>query len=389
MPCHRNSISRLEARRIALRAQRFGAKRETTAASAHVRRLLRDLGAIQIDSVNVLVRSQYLPAFSRLGAYDRSVLDRLAYLRPRRAFEYWGHEASLLPIESYPLMRWRMEAARSGATEVWKFVRQVAREKPELIARTRAIIAEQGPMTASQFQESGRVGRWWGWSDVRRAVTFLFWSGEIMPVRRNGSFERVYDLTERVVPNEYRCRRIPESAAWSTLVEIAATACGIATETDLRDYFRLPVAAARNAVADLTARGRLIPVTVEGWKQQAYLHAAARLPRSVECSALLSPFDSLVWNRKRAQRLFDFDYRIEIYTPAHRRVHGYYVLPYLVDEALVARVDLKADRSTGALVVRGAHYERGAPQRAVKARLKEDLVAMARWLGLDHVKFPR
>jgi uncharacterized protein YcaQ len=387
MPRRQSSIGRQEARRVALRAQRFGGERETAATAVRVRRLLRDLGAIQIDSVNVLVRSQYLPVFSRLGAYDRSVLDRLAYQSPPRAFEYWGHEASLLPIESYPLVRWRMEAARNGSNEVWKFVREIAREKPELIARARKIVAERGPMTASQFKESGRVGRWWGWSDVRRAVAFLFWSGEIMPVRRNGSFERVYDLTERVVPKEYSERRIPDTAAWARLVEIAANACGIATEADLRDYFRLPVAAAKSAVADLTARAELIPVTVEGWKQQAYLHAGASIPRHLEGSALLSPFDSLVWNRQRAHRLFDFDYRIEIYTPAHRRVHGYYVLPYLLDEALVARVDLKADRGAGALVVRAIHYETGAARRVVRGRLKEDLEAMASWLGLDRVRF--
>jgi uncharacterized protein YcaQ len=360
--------------------------------TAHLRRLITQLGAIQIDSVNVLVRSHYLPAFSRLGAYDRALLDRVAYGRPRRVFEYWGHEASLLPVETFPLMRWRMERSRSGPG-VWQSVARVGRERPDLVARVRERIAEHGPMSASDFQSSeerrSRSQGWWGWNDTKRAVEFLFWCGEITPLRRRSSFEREYDVTERVIPREVLEVRLDDKEAYAQLVEIAARACGIAVESDLRDYFRLPVAAAKRAVAQLVERGRLLPVHVDGWKSQAYLHADARLPRNVDASALLSPFDSLVWNRERVKRIFDFHYRIEIYTPSYKRVHGYYVLPYLLDDALVARVDLKSDRRGGVLLVHAVHYEPRVKRAEVRMRLAEDLQKMARWLGLERVRLPR
>ncbi len=350
------------------------------------------LGAIQIDSVNVVVRSQYLPAFSRLGAYNRALLDRVAYGRPRRVFEYWGHEASLLPVDYFPLMRWRMERSATG-NGVWNGVARVGREEPQLVARVRERIAEHGPMCASDFQTEKAPRRsargWWGWDDTKRAFEYLFWCGAITPLRRRSSFEREYDLTERVIPHDILSQRVTEHESCIQLVDIAAEACGISVESDLRDYFRLPLAASKRAVAELVERGRLRPVHVEGWKAPAYLHAEARVPRSIAASALLSPFDSLVWNRERTKRLFNFHYRIEIYTPSHKRVHGYYVLPYLLDDALVARVDLKADRHGGALLVHAVHYEPGTKRPHVRAQLQDDLEKMARWLELERVRFTR
>lgn len=376
------SLSIAQARRIALAAQGFGKPHPPRVTPATLRRTIDALGALQIDSVNVLVRSHYLPAFSRLGAYDRALLERVAYGKPRRVFEYWGHEASLLPLSLYPLFRWRMERAREGRG-VWKNVARIGKERRDLIERVRDAIAQRGPLAASDFEEPKTGRSWWGWTDTKRAIEFLFWCGEVVTVTRRSSFERVYDLAERVIPRELRNREVAEEEAHRELVAIASRAFGVATESDLRDYFRLPLAGARSAVAQLVESGDLIPVRVEGWKQQAYLHPEARKPRSIDGSALLSPFDSLVWNRERTKRLFDFHYRIEIYTPAHKRVHGYYVLPYLLDEALVARVDLKADRGAGRLMVHAVHYEPGIDRRAVDAHLAEDLEAMAFWLGLE------
>lgn len=232
------------------------------------------------------------------------------------------------------------------------------------------------------------MGSWWGWTDTRRAVEFLYWSGEITPAKRRTSFERVYDLTERIIPHDILQARVREEDAQRELVLRAARAFGVATEADLRDYFRLPLLGARRAVVDLVESQALIPVKVEGWKQQAYLDPQARTPRKIEDAALVSPFDSLVWNRQRTHRLFDFHYRIEIYTPAHKRLHGYYVLPYLLDDRLVARVDLKSDRAGSTLLVHAIHYEPGVDRRSVRSRLAQNLKEMAQWLGLDRVKLP-
>lgn len=394
MAARRTSLSRAQARRIALAAQRFGSAKPAKVSGSHIRRLIDDLGAIQIDSVNVLVRSHYLPAFSRFGSYDRALLEGVAYKRPRRVFEYWGHEASYLPLEVFPLLRWRMERSRAGIG-VWGNVARVGLQQKDLVARVRETIAEHGPMSASDFEALGdtrprkRGQGWWSWNDTKRAVEYLFWCGELTPLRRCSSFERVYDLTERVIPQDLLNARVDEEEAYAQLTERAARAYGVAMESDLRDYFRLPLAESKRAVSGLVERGTLLPVSIEGSKQQAYLHAAARIPRHIEASALVSPFDSLVWNRDRTKRIFDFHYRIEIYTPSHKRVHGYYVLPYLLDEALVARVDLKADRAAGVLLVHAIHYEPGVDRRAVRARLAQDLLEMARWLELDKVKLPR
>jgi len=374
-----------EARRIALVAQGFGTSPPASIRPTTVAGIVRKLGLIQLDSVNVLVRSHYLPVFSRAGPYDRTLLDRLAYARPRALFEYWGHEASLLPVVTYPLLRWRMERARRRIG-MWPSMSLVAREQPALVERLRATIAAQGPMSASDFEGSRGTGSWWGWSDVKRGLEYLFYAGIVSTTTRRNSFERVYDVTERVVPQTvYAAPARTEDDAQRELIRIAARALGVATEADLRDYFRLDVADAKARIAELVEARDVLPVSVEGWKQPAYLAAAQVVPRRVDVSALLSPFDSLVWHRPRTLRLFGFDYRLEIYTPSHKRVHGYYVLPYLLGDRLVARVDLKADRAAGILLVRAIHYEPDIGEGAVLERLRSDLDAMAGWLNLARV----
>ncbi len=378
----RTSLGIAEARRIALAAQGFGRPRPAAPRRTAVAGIVRRLGLLQVDSVNVLVRSHYLPVYSRLGAYDRSLLDELAYRRPRVLFEYWGHEASLVPVTTFPLLRWRMLRARRHVG-MWKSMSAVAREQPALVERLRATIAAGGPMSASDFEGARGTGSWWGWSDVKRALEYLFYAGIVGTATRRNSFERVYDLIERVLPQAvYAAPEVDEAQAQRRLVGIAASALGVATETDLRDYFRLDVGDARARIAELVAAGELLPATVEGWQQPAYVAKNVRVPRRVEASALLSPFDPVVWHRSRAARLFGFDYRLEIYTPLHKRVHGYYVLPYLLNEALVARVDLKADRAAGLLRVPAITYEPGVDVRLVRARLQSELEAMAAWLQL-------
>lgn len=382
-------LSREEARRAALAAQALAAVPSSPATLRTMRALLQRQGALQIDSVNVLVRAQYLPVYSRLGAYDRTLLERMVYGKPRRFFEYWGHEASYMPLELFPAMRWRMDRSRTGKG-VWQNVARVGRDVPKLVAAVRKRFEEDGPLSASQFEDARNREKWWGWTDTKRAVEFLFWCGELTPVGRRSSFERIYDLTSRAIPIAIAAQQMDEDDQFDTLVERAAAAYGVATEADLRDYFRMPVAQTHAAVQRLAESGTLLPVRVDGWKPQAYLHRAARLPRAAAShSALLSPFDPLVWNRERAHRLFDFHYRIEIYTPAHKRVHGYYVLPYLLDGELVARVDLKADRDARVLRVQSVHYEQSAKKRATAPRLRDDLALLAQWLGLERVRMPR
>ena len=378
----RASLRLAEARRIALAAQGFGATRTLAARPSAIAGIVRKLGLIQVDSVNVLVRSHYLPVFSRLGPYDRTLLERLAYRSPRGLFEYWGHEASLLPVATYPLLRWRMERARRHIG-MWASMSRVAREQPALVERLRATIADEGPMSASAFEGARGSGSWWGWSDIKRGLEYLFYAGVVTTATRRNSFERVYDLVERVLPRAiYAAPAIGEAEAQRELIRIAANALGVATEVDLRDYFRLDVADARARIDELVAAGALLPVSVESWTQPAYLAAGRSVPRRIEASALLSPFDSLVWHRPRTQRLFGFHYRLEIYTPAHKRIHGYYVLPYLLGETLVARVDLKADRVAGVLRVQAIHHEPGVNVGDVSSRLGAELAAMAGWLGL-------
>jgi len=353
-----------------------------------LRRVFERIGLVQVDSVNVLVRSHYLPLFSRLGPYAPELLERAAYGRDRILFEYWGHEASLLPLALHPLLRWRMERARRG-DDTWKHVARVIREQPALLQRLRAEIAARGPLATSDFEGQRGEGGWWGWSETKSALEGLFWCGEITTARRQG-FERVYDLPERVFPRAILDLPTPsEPDAQRELVRISARALGIAAERDLRDYFRLDLADARARVAELVEAGELERVTVEGLRGERYLTRGARVPRRVEARALLSPFDSLIWQRERTRELFDFDFRLEIYTPQHKRVHGYYVLPFLFGDRLVARVDLKHDRQAGVLRVHATHLERDAPRREVRAALRTELDTMAAWLGADRVAIKR
>ena len=352
----------------------------------HLGRAIDRLSLHQIDSVNVLARAHYLPAFSRLGGYDRNLLDRAAWgpRRHRRLFEYWAHEASLLPLELHPLLRWRMAAAERGEIG-WKSLRAYARERRREAEALLERLREDGPLAASEFDNGRGRGGWWAWGEAKRALEWLFWAGLITTATRRPSFERVYDLTERVIPPDVLAMPTPEPAeAKRRLVERAARALGVATATDLRDYFRLDPLSARTAISELEEEGVLVPVMVEGWRPPAFLHRDARIPRRIRGQALLAPFDPLVWERSRAERLFDFRYRIEIYTPAEKRVHGYYVLPFLLDDGLVARVDLKADRQRSRLLVRQVTWEAGVSGDAAE-RLAAELRLMADWLRLDGV----
>ncbi len=373
-------IAPAQARRIALAAQGFAEPRPAAVGRGHLRRTIERLGLHQIDSVNVLVRAHYLPAFSRLGPYDRTLLDRAAWGRrsERRLFEYWAHEASLLPLEMHPLLRWRM--ARADRGEHGYFSRSgFATERRSEAMRLLERIRTDGPLAASAV-ESGKPG-WWEWSEPKRMLEWLFYAGHVTTATRRGSFERVYDLTERVIPAAILALPTPSDAdAQRALVERAARAFGIATGTELRDYFRLRPDDAASAIRTLVEEGVLRPVSVAGWPV-AYLHRDARRPRRIVTRALLAPFDPLVWERARTERVFGFRYRIEIYTPLAKRQHGYYVLPFLLDEALVARVDLKADRQNARLLVHAVHLEPGAPPETMSA-LTAELRDLSAWLGL-------
>ena len=374
-------IGAAQARRIALAAQGFGVERPATVNQGHLRRTIERLGLHQIDSVNVLARAHYLPAFSRLGVYDPALLDRAAWGRrsERRLFEYWAHEASLLPLDLHPLLRWRMARANRGAAG-YAGMRPFATERRGEAMAVLARIRDEGPLAASDF-ESSRTG-WWEWSEAKRTLEWLFYAGHITTATRRRSFERVYDLTERVIPPAILALPTPDEAtAQRALVERAARALGVATVGELRDYFRLSPDDGKAAVAVLAQQGVLRPVAVPGWPE-AWLHRDARWPRRIAGRALLAPFDPLIWERSRTERLFGFRYRIEIYTPAERRQHGYYVLPFLLGDRLVARVDLKADRHSARLLVQSVHLESDAPSET-RVELDAELTMMAQWLGLE------
>ena len=374
------------ARRIALAAQGFGAPRPDVVTRRHLLQTIQRLSLHQIDSVNVLVRAHYLPSFSRLGSYDRGLIDRYAWgaRRDRRLFEYWAHEASLLPLELHPLLRWRMQQADSGEVG-WRSMRIFARERRSEAQHVLDRIRADGPMAASDFENGKGRGGWWEWGEAKRALEWLFWAGHVTTATRRNSFERVYDLPERVIPSAILALPTPSLAdAHRSLLDRAARALGIATASDLRDYFRLSPEPTRRAIAELVEEKVLLPIAVHGWRQPAFIHHSARRPRRIAGQALLAPFDPLVWERGRTERLFDFWYRIEIYTPAHKRVHGYYVLPFLMDERIVARVDLKSDRQNSRLLVRKVTLEPQAPADT-HDRLMLELRLMADWLGLESV----
>jgi uncharacterized protein YcaQ len=353
-----------------------------------VRSVFDATAVIQVDSVNVVCRSQELALWARLGAHAR---DAIPVLCTRGTlFEYWAHEASLMPVELQPLLRWRMAEAQ---TRAWRVVRAIADREPDYVAAVRAEVHARGQLTARDLEHrTGPVRRgasWWSWDDRKRALAYLFWAGEITAIRSPTTFERVYAPFHRVLPAHVLAvpTPSPDDARRELLVR-SARALGVATARDLADYFRIPLPIARPLIADLVDARRLIATTVEGWREPAYLHPDATAPREATARTLLSPFDSLIWERRRTERLFGFRYRIEIYTPAHRRTHGYYVLPFLLGDALVARVDVKADRAASALLVHAAFAEPGAPA-ATAAALAAELTAFARWLGLDRVVIGR
>jgi uncharacterized protein YcaQ len=385
VPRPRERLSLTTARRVALAAQGFTDALPTGAVTKrHVKRVVARTNLLQMDTVNLFQRAHYLPVFSRAGSYDIGLVDRLAY-RDHELFEYWGHEASLLPVALHPLLRWRMERARN-LEEGWGGPLRAMRDRPEFVAEVLRMVRERGPVGAGEIREGERnKGAWWSWDETKVALEFLFWSGQVTTANRR-SFERLYDVPERVLPREVLDAPTPSrEEAQRELIRLSARAHGVAVEKDLRDYFRLSVTDARDAIASLVESGELLPVQVEGWKQPAFLWPDAAFPRRVQRSALLSPFDPLVWERARTERLFGFTYRIEIYVPAPKRVHGYYVLPFLHDEAMAARVDLKADRKAGVLRVLSSWLEPGQDPFAVATALRAELNRAAAWQGLDDV----
>jgi uncharacterized protein len=385
----RQELSKAEARRIALAAQGFGAsKLERPVTMRDVQAVTNRLAQFQIDSINVVTRAQFMPVFSRLGPYDAALLERAAYQPPRRLFEYWGHAASLIDISLQPLLRFRMQP---GFRDVWSGVERVAQQNADLIPFVREEVAARGPISARDLEvaeERDRSNWGWNWSRVKTVLEWLFYVGEVTSAYRNSQFERVYDLPERVISSSVLALPTPTPQESVTgLVRRAAQALGIASESCLRDYFRTRVDMTRQAVATLVDSGELVPVAVEGSGSRPwYLWHQARVPRRIAARALLSPFDSMIFERARLERLFDFTYRIEIYVPEPKRLYGYYVYPFLLDEDFVARVDLKADRTRGVLRVNAAWIESRQDPFDVSTELASELKVMAEWLGLQAVE---
>ncbi len=379
----RSTLSAAEARRVTLAAQGFGAPARDIVGTRTLTSTIGRLGLLQIDSVNVFERSHYLPLFARLGSYDKPALDRLTMRRAGPYAEYWAHEAAFLPRADLPLFRWRMDAYRDRDARPNRIagVERTAGVRREL----RALLAAEGPLPASAVEHEANVrrGPWWGWSDVKAGLEQMFRWGEVVSAGRAG-FERVYALPDQVLPPGTLEGAPDRHTAVTELVRRAARASGVGTRADLADYFRLRADDTAAAIAELEERGEVVPVRVEGWRDRAWMHVDARVPRRVTADAVLSPFDPVVWFRRRAERMYDFHYRIEIYTPAPKRVFGYYVLPVLQDDRLTGRVDLKSDRQRGVLRVRTAWQEPGEHLDA--ERLAETLRRAAAWQGLDGVE---
>ena len=379
-----------EARRIALHAQGFNDPKPTGRVDRrHLRRVIDRVGLVQIDSVNVLTRSHELPFLARIGPYRRPALADWLW-GSGDVFEYWGHEASLLPVGLHPVLRWRM-----AERHAWAGVATFERTHPGLAEQVLEAVAARGPVTLSQLthlgdavqREKPKPGHMWNWTPAKKAVEWLFWQGRVSAVRNPTSFERHYVMPQRVVPPSVLEAPTPtEADAHKQLLLLAARSHGVGTARDLADYFRLNVPRSRPLLEELVVEGALRHVDVEGWRAPAYLHPGAHLPRWVRASALLSPFDSLVWERARTESLFGFRYRIEIYVPAAKRVHGYYVLPFLHDGHLVARLDLKAERQAGTLRVRGAHAEPTFDHDRAMPTLVEKLHELASFLGLGDIQ---
>ncbi len=347
-------------------------------------RTLARTGVLQVDSVNVLQRAHYMPLFSRMGPYEVELLHRASEQQPRRIIEYWAHVQAFMPVDLWPVMHHRMEHYRTQRGK-WK----VMEADPKLEASVLAEVRDRGPSTARDLDDGlPRVKENWGWnwSDTRKVLDFLFMTGDLAIAGRNQQFEVLYDLPEKVLPPHVLALPPPSPAeAELELVRRAAKSHGIATLAGLRDYYRMDAAAVKPAVDVLVETGELLPVAVEGWDKPTYLHRDATMPRSMHARAVLSPFDPVVWERARAEALFDFHYRIEIYVPAEKRVYGYYVLPFLLGDRIVGRVDLKADRKNGVLLVKAAYAEPGAPPETAY-ELAEELRALAGWLGLGDIR---
>ncbi len=380
------SLSISQARRLALAAQGFGVDRTNGVRNwLAARNAIERMGLLQMDSINTIIRSHYMPLYSRLGAYDRGKLDARAFqAKGRELFEYWAHEASLLPMQMYPILRWRMDRARRHEG-IYKECARLAQERPDFIKGILKRLEDTGPLSSRAFNERGSGKGMWDWHEGKTGLEYLFWTGQITTHSRVG-FERMYDLTDRVIPAGVLNQPVPGTEeSHRELLKFSAKALGVATESDLRDYFRLSAADVKPRIPELVENGDLIPVKVENWTQPAYVTPDLRLPRKMSASTVLTPFDPIVWERKRTQRLFDFEYRIEIYVPAHKRKFGYYVLPFLLDERLAARLDLKADREAGTLKVLGSYCEPDLDTSFVAERLAPELERFAQWLGLNDV----
>jgi hypothetical protein len=394
------TLSLAEARRLAVASQGFG-PRPAKPSVGHVRKLAARLHAFQIDSVNVLVRAHYVPAFARLGSYPRDALDSLVHGK-RELFEYWGHAACLLPLSLYPLLRYRMHAEQTR-----EYMRSRRGAKT---AKVYAEVAERGPLAAAELSNPGkRSGNWWGWGEGKEKLEYLYNSGLLAIAGRRG-FERLYDIAERVIPKAaFDAPVPPREEAMKQLICLGARAHGVGTFRDITGYLeidgwrdRLPTMPwwerakgpdgrrskpiAKRLVSELVEEGRLLPARVEGWEEPAYVPPGVRVPRAVHARALVTPFDSLVWERSRMERLFGMKYTIELYTPAPKRVYGYYVFPFLLGDTLVARCDLKADRHRKVLMVQSAFLEPGQDARQVVPELAAELRHMQAWLGLDRIE---
>lgn len=383
----RESLSLAQARRIALAAQGFLDRRHTIPTMRTFERTLDRTGVLQVDSVNVLQRAHYMPLYSRMGAYDVDLLRRASETRPRRMVEYWAHVQAFMPVELWPHMQWRMDQYRATrGSKWWGSVPDGMKEKVlALVAETGALTAREAAQRLDDAGPAAKEGWGWNWSDSRKTLDILYMFGDLAIAGRNQQFEIRYDLPERVIPRDILERPTPtKEEAHLELTRRAVRSHGVGTAKDIADYYRTAVADTTRALTTLIEAGEVAPVRARGLRRPAYLHTAARLPRRIGARALLSPFDPVVWERERTEALFGFRYRIEIYTPAHKRIHGYYVLPFLLGDRIVGRVDLKADRKLGVLQVKGAYAEEHAPAETA-AELAAELVRLAGWLGLGDI----
>ena len=384
-----DTLSIADARALALAAQGFDTPRPVNKVTQRqVNSLISRLGVIQIDSVNVLVRSQELPLFSRLGNHDRNAIPKAT--KSQKIFEYWGHEAAHLPVEIHPLFRWKMEAARLGKARHWGLT-SFYDDNKTFVKRMLKYVETNGPTTARELstrteKRGADKKTWWDWDESKTALEYLFLTGQLMSRGRGTDFARIYDTPERVLPLNILNASTPnEHDARKQLLVRSAIAQGVATATDLADYYRQKPAAVKPLIIELLEEGELREVAVDGWTEKAFVHCSAKLPKQLHATALLSPFDSLVWCRPRNERLFDFHYRIEIYTPKEKRKFGYYVLPFMMNGQMVGRVDLKADRANSKLLMHSVHTEKGIKRATINDSLNNELRAMALWLALDKV----